>query len=277
MVELDVFLLSYLSISFHTMSDIEDAQPSLIEYARFHGLADDHLNQEFGRYLPSNLLPPIEGASLSDFKVPCFELPLETKFILDSKAASLLASCVTSQRVRSSSDTLSDHHRAKKLRLEQPVLRTDHDNDMSRTGFRKLPKATLNLQCVELVKHKDEELASSPTLTGLSAEWDKRIVEEKLQTTREVLKALQDTLRPVFTPEMHDAIVAEELASTKVSTSTPQKRLALKLNSVLVSSQYLHRYYLAKLITSPTFPHHPRCACKYYPMSQKIMTSRWKR
>ncbi len=205
------------------MSDVDDAQPSLIEYARFHGLADNHHNQEVGRYLPSSLLPPIEDASLSDFKVPCFELPLETKFSLDSKAASVLASCMTTQRARTSSDMLSDHHRVKNLKLEQPLLRTDHDNDMNKIGFRKLPKSTLNLQCIESAKHKDEELASSPVLTGFAAEWDKKIGEEKLQTTREVLKALQDTLRPVYTPEMHEAIIAEDLTSTKVSKHTAQK------------------------------------------------------
>ena len=259
------------------MIDVDDAQPSLIEYARFHGLADNHLNQDIGRYLPSNLLPPVEDASLPDFKVPCIEeLPPETKFRLDSKAASLLASCIKPQRTLSSSDTLFDHHRVKNLKIEEPVLRTDHDNDMRKIRFRKPPKASLNLRSIELAEHEDGQLACSPTLIGLAAEWDKKITEEKLQTTREVLKALQDTLRPVYTPEMHDAIIAEGLASTEVSKSVTQKYLALKVDSVLVSSQCLRHYYLVKWIMSPTFPHHPRCVCKYYPMSQ-TMTNRCKK
>ena len=224
-------LSSYLSLYFHTMSDVDDVQPSLIEYARFHGLADNHLHQDIGRYLPSNVLPPIEGASPPGFKVPCFEFPPETKFRLDSKAASFLASCMTTQRALPSSDTLSDHHRAKNLKCEQPLLRTDHDSDMNKIRFRKLPKATLNLQCIESAEHEDEEFADSLTLTGLAAEWHKKVAEEKLQTTREVLKALQDALRPVYTPEVHDAIIAEGLTSTKVGKSTAQKYFALMLTA----------------------------------------------
>ncbi|KAF7512222.1 hypothetical protein GJ744_002384 [Endocarpon pusillum] len=203
------------------MSGVDDAEPSLIEYARFHALADNHLHQNIGRHLPSNLLPPIADANLPEFKLPCFKLPTETKFRLDSKAASLLASCMTTQQALPSSDTLSDHHRVKNLKLEQPVLRTEHDNDMNKIRFWKLPKATLNLRCIDSAEHEDEDLANPLTLTGLAAEWDKKIAEEKLQTTREVLKALQDTLRPVYTPEMHDAIMAEGMTSTKRSRLEP--------------------------------------------------------
>ncbi|ERF74351.1 hypothetical protein EPUS_02038 [Endocarpon pusillum Z07020] len=203
------------------MSGVDDAEPSLIEYARFHGLADNHLHQDIGRYLPSNLLLPIANASLPEFKLPCFELPTETKFGLDSKAASLLASCMTTQQALPSHDTLSDHHRVKNLKIEQPVLRTDHDNDMNKMRFWKLPKASLNLQCIDSAEHEDEELDNTLTLTGLAAEWDKKLAEEKLQTTREILKALQDTLRPVYTPEMHDAIMEEGMTCTKRSRLEP--------------------------------------------------------
>jgi hypothetical protein len=200
------------------MSDGSDIGPSLTEYARFHGLADDHLNQDILRRLPSDSPPFSDDAGFPEFEVPCVgRLPSEPKFQLDRKAASLLASSIKPPQAPSWSNTLSGHHQLKKLKLEQPALRTDHDNDMRKIRFRKLPKVeAICLVPFNIGEEGSECLAWSPWLADLAVQWDRRVAEEKLQTTREVLKALQDTLRPIYTPDMHEAIVTEELAFTKV-------------------------------------------------------------
>jgi len=102
----------------------------------------------------------------------------------------------------------------KKLKIEQPALKTDHDDDMRKIRSRKPPRASVTLVPYEL--DEDEDQARSPQLTGLATEWDNKIAGEKLQTTREVLKVLQNTLRPVYTTEMHEAILAEGLTFSKV-------------------------------------------------------------
>jgi hypothetical protein len=200
------------------MSDATDIGPSLIEYARFHGLADNHLNQDILRCLPSDLLPCSDDAGLPEFEVPCVgRLPSEPKFQLDSKAASLLALSIKAPPAPSWSNNLSDHHHVKKLKLEQPALKTDHGNDMRKIHFRKPPKVeALCLVPFDIGEKGSEYLAWPPWLADLAVQWDRRVAEEKLQTTGEVLKALQDTLRPIYTPDMHEAIVTEELAFTKV-------------------------------------------------------------
>jgi hypothetical protein len=200
------------------MSDGTDIGPSLIEYARFHGLADNHLNQDILRRLPSDLTPCSDDAGLPEFQVPCVgTLPSEPKFQLDSKAASLLASSIKPPPAPSWSNILSDHHQVKNLKLEQPALKTDHGSDMGKICFRKLPKAeALCLVPFEIGEEESECLAWPPWLVDLAVQWDRRAAKEKLQTTREVLKALQDNLRPVYTTDTHEAIVTEELAFTKV-------------------------------------------------------------
>lgn len=200
------------------MSDDVHIEPSLTEYARFHGLADNHLGEDLRRLFPSGLL------SCSDTRLPEFELPKderlppEPKFRLSRKAACLLASSVKPPSAPSWSYTLPDHRRVQKLKVEQPILKSDHDSDMRKVRCRKPFKLeAINLVPMEMDEVEDEEgLACSPRIRELAAQWDKKIAAEKLQTTREVLKALQDALRPVYTPHMHEAIIGEELAFTKV-------------------------------------------------------------
>jgi hypothetical protein len=196
------------------MSDESDVQPSLLEYARFHSLAENHLNQDILSCLTSDLLPIRKDARLPELELPIGSFPLESKFRLDSKAVTLLASCIKPPAVLPWSDTLSDHRRVKKLKLEQPALKTDHEYDMRKIRSRKPLRAAVTLVPYEL--KEDESRACSPQLTRLATEWDNKLVGEKLQTTREVLKGLQNTLRPVYTTEMHEAILAEGLTFSKV-------------------------------------------------------------
>lgn len=243
------------------MSDDYDTQPSLIDYARFHGLADNHLNQDTYTCLPSDLLPSSEDTSLPELEMPFVgKLPPGPKFRLDSKAASLLASSIKPPPALPWSDTLSDHRQVRKLKIERPVLKTHHENDMRKIRCRKLPKAAVDLAPIEL--DETEGLGCPPRLTGLATEWDKKVAEEKLQTTREVLKALQDTLRPVYTSEMHEAIIAEGLALTKVWQFVTRKQLALTTNSVQDWSQYLRHCCLMKPNKSLTSHHHQHYTCK---------------
>ena len=199
------------------MSDDYDTQPSLLEYARFHGLANNHIKQDIYSFFPSDLLPFSEHAR-PELQVPHIssKVPPEPKFRLDSKATALLASSIRPPPAPHWSVALSDHRRLKKLKLEQPILSTDHDHDMKKIHYRKQRKIqALDLVPVKVNEDNDEGLAC-PKMTGLAAQWDKKLAEEKLQTTREAFKALQGTLRPVYTSEMHEAIVAEALAVTKV-------------------------------------------------------------
>lgn len=204
------------------MSNGCDTEPSLLEYARFHGLADSHLNQDIYAYIPSELLPWPSDVRLPEFDFSNVERLLrEPKFQLDSRAVSLLASCLKSPSPPLCLNILSDHRRVKKLKLELPALKTDHGNDMRKLRCRKPPIiAVLNLVPSETEEEEEERekegLVWFRQMQQFASSWDKKLAEEKLQTTREVLKALQDTLRPVYTSEMLEAVIADDLAFTKV-------------------------------------------------------------
>jgi hypothetical protein len=208
----------YLYVLFD-MSGGGDTEPSLIAYARFHGLAIDHLHPDIHRLLPPDLITCIDDGTLPDFSVPLIErLLAEPKFRLDGKAASLLASSIKPPPEPQFLNTLPDHHRIKKLKLEQPALKTHHLTDMKRIRRGKPPKIpAADLTLIDLDEQRDEGLAFPPEMLKLSAGWDKKATQEKLQTTREVLKALQDILRPVYSANVHEAIFKEELVFKKVS------------------------------------------------------------
>jgi hypothetical protein len=211
------------SVSFQTisMSSRENGQPSLLDYARFHGLAIDHLHQDILSLLPSDVLTCDEDATLPEFRLPDLDrLPPEPKFQLNSKAASLLASSIRPPPAPHWANTLPDHHKVKKLKLEQPLLRTDHEKDMERIRY---PKPTrigaMNLVPIEVDEDRGEGFAWPQETIDLAAVWDKDASQEKLQTTREVLKTLQDALRPVYTAQMHEEIMAEGSNFTRVCPS----------------------------------------------------------
>jgi hypothetical protein len=216
------------------MSTDCNTEPSLIEYARFHGLADNHLDQDVYGCFPSESLLCAEDERLPDLALPWDgKLPAEPKFQLNSKAASLLASSLRPQPPPDWSHTLSDHHRVRDMKMEQPALRTDHENDMKKMRRPRLSKIrALDLVPIEVSEGENEDFAWSSNPTKVTTQWDKKLREEKLQTTREVLKALQDTLRPVYTSEMHETIIREDLAYKRVGQEFNPKESTLTLNSV---------------------------------------------
>lgn len=228
--------LSYISNipNLPDMSIRDDDQPSLLDYARFHGLAADHLQQNILTFISSDALRSDEDAILSDFRLPdVAEIPAEPKFQLNSKAISLLASSIRPPPPPKLTNDPSDHHKVKNLKMELPLLRTDHDTDMKKLLHRmpvKLP--AWNLVPIEVDEESGEGLAWPQEIVGLAAVWDRRAAKEKLQTTREVLKALQDTLRSVYTAQTQEEIIAKGSIFTRVRCLNSLLTSILKFNSV---------------------------------------------
>lgn len=202
------------------MAECCDSQPSLIEYARFHGLAENHLNQDIHECLPKDILPHGDDAELPEFRVPHVgRLPPEPKLRLNSKTASLLASSLRPPPAPALDWSTSFPHQAqlKSLKLEQPVLRTDHGSDMKKIHCRKARSPIpIDLIPLEVDEESGGSLSSLLEIASLAKQWDKKLKREKLQTTRHVLKSLQEILRPVYTPQVYETILAEELTLRKV-------------------------------------------------------------
>lgn len=194
-----------------------------MDYARFHDLAVNHLKQDIYRLLlPSEIPPDSPDAALEEFKAPDVDRLLEeSKFVLDRKAATLLASCIKAPPALCWEHVLPDHNHLKWLKLDQPALRTDHQTDMESIRYRRPPviEATA-LSFIEVEEEERDErndnLASMVEMMDLTTNWNKDCVRERLQITPSALRALQDAINPVYTLEVHEAMIKELLSFAKV-------------------------------------------------------------
>jgi hypothetical protein len=112
---------------------------SVLEYARYHGLASEYRSEDVIQELldaynlnhnnESTKEPP--PPLYPDFStlVPPLEEP---KIQLSRAGGALLASCVRQPSFAVQWDKyLPDPHRKRKLKLEKPLLATDHDEDVA--------------------------------------------------------------------------------------------------------------------------------------------------
>ena len=170
-----------------------------------------------------------ELPELSDFKPTHCEPPAESKLQV-SRAASRLLISVTKQPPKPEwKDFLSDHQKLRKLKMEQPLLMTDHQKDMRRF----LPRRSLGIEDIDfpledLDEENDEGLRRPSRVRGMCAEWKKKIANEKLQTTRDTLQLLHHTLRDTWTEADRDELLREHLRFKKVQIPATQLTIADK-------------------------------------------------
>ena len=182
--------------------DQEYTEPSIIEYARFHGLARDHLsvNPLCSGHIP--LLHTLEfldsrepNGSFSQDHLPAFALNEQTS--LDEDAQSLLAKATsgptgTGNRVE---DT-ADHRRIKKLKLELPITRTDHDLDMRDFALQYEPDLSrLNFPMVQVDEENDEGMTWPSYVYDFVNRSNYSQLFEKLSATKDDLLYLQAICR----------------------------------------------------------------------------------
>ena len=190
--------------------------PSLLDYARYHGVAKEHsaldldLSAYFGTIqdeLPSSL----------SYIAPPISVPKETKLQLNTSELRLL---VTHLRPSpppppAADEILPDPHQIHSLKLEIPLLLTDHEEDLR--CFTKRP--SLNLHDLGVLP----ERTSSPA-SDLARHQDIKLCQEKLQASKEDFLYLQHTLQAPYTPEVYQHIVEDALPSyTHVSLTSGVK------------------------------------------------------
>lgn len=181
----------------------DDTEPSLVEYARYHGIATDHTaidpyrsisllsadNIEESIVDPNGSLPvDIEGAwSVVQEKV-------REKLHIDSSVARLLSEVL---RPKPRSECRSDSHLpnfrlVQELKLELPLLPTDHEMDMRRL----VPKEGLEdlyqeLSLITLDDEGDEGLAFPSFYDDMVTEVREQAMHEKLASTRGALRYIE--------------------------------------------------------------------------------------
>jgi hypothetical protein len=202
--------------------------PSLLDYARYHGLAKEHLALDLDLSAYFDTIQDELPGSLSCIAPP-IALPKETKLRLNISELQLLATDLLPppQPLPQLDEILPDPHRIHSLKLEIPLLLTDHEEDL--LCFTKRPN--LNLHDLGVLPERISLPASD-----LAKHQDVKLSQEKLQVSKEDFLYLQRTLRAPYTPEVYEQVIEDALPSyTHVSLTccvkTSQSRCGLTRRS----------------------------------------------
>ena len=197
----------------------QEEEPSIIDYARFYGLISDHLEPH-----------PLQGTAARDTfhslelddddglfppNLPAYGLPQE-RLTVDAGAAAVLSSIAALAEVPPARDDVIDTHHIRNLKLELPLLRSDHEVDMLNFGPQIVPDLEQEFLPLETVNEEaDEGLTWPPTCYQLPGKFANQSASEKLHVSSNALAYLQETLN--FHLDDHDGF-EYDLASKKVHT-----------------------------------------------------------
>jgi hypothetical protein len=188
--------------------------PSLLDYARYHGVAKEHSALDFDLSAYFDTTQDELPGSLSCIASP-ISLPKETKLRLNTSELHLLATHLRPPPPPQADEMLPDPHRIRSLKLEIPLLLADHEEDLR--CFTKRP--SLNLHDLGVLPERNSSPASD-----LARHQDVKLSQEKLQASKEDFLYLQHTLQAPYTPEVYQHIVEDALPSyTHVSLTSGVK------------------------------------------------------
>jgi len=217
-------LLNHILPESH-LSALKMPQPSLLDYARFHGLAENHLLQDLlvGLQLCEPYMIQDSVANLHGFTPPGPVGALnEAKFQLTMHEHNVLARSVTRPGKPEWKYLLADHHRIRDLKLEVPILSSslDHERDMKKLGCGKeldLEQLLDEVGLVDVDEAKDDSISWQTETLALAKIWHREIATERISTTREAIQGLQGMIKDTYTKEMEGEIVKDSLSYHKVS------------------------------------------------------------
>ncbi|KAI9836355.1 MAG: hypothetical protein M1819_001384 [Sarea resinae] len=186
-------------------------EPSVVDYARFHGLSTNHLTLH---PLQSASMPPTSGDFWVSFADPedmpsadetHWEMPLTERLAASREAAILLSVVRETPEEAPLSELLAKEFREKKwesgnqaetMKLELPLLRTEHSTDMPSFGRRIVPDLEhLGIPGIMLDGEQDEGFCWPARSLELPKTIEGNLRNEKLQAPRDLLLYLQARLK----------------------------------------------------------------------------------
>lgn len=201
----------------------QDVEPSIIDYARFYGLACDHrqlcplqglkLLEDLGSFL--DYPPELVHIDVSDVKVP------DERLTVDAGVASLLSSITESAKhlpSLSHQDLGIERHRVRRMKHELPLLRSDHALDIVRFATRIEPDLENKVLPFEMVDVEEDEGFEWPSIYhGLPDELTKKSRSEKLEASKDDFLVLQHTIKPQIECVEHGAFEVDDFQYKKVT------------------------------------------------------------
>lgn len=204
--------------------DAIEHEPTVLEYARFHGLCSD-FTQELSECYSSvsisdetfdlDLHDPNDTPALTN---PTDELTKERLAV--SKEAAMLLKSVHSLAAAPHDILLIANERRRIIVFKQeiPILRTDNELDLLGFGSVVEPNFTdLKIPLEPINDENDEGLEWPSRYSSFPTQCTERAKSEKLGVSRETLLYLQDAIRDTHSPEDSEIIKQDALLYRKVS------------------------------------------------------------
>ncbi|OQV06960.1 hypothetical protein CLAIMM_11456 [Cladophialophora immunda] len=190
--------------------------PSVLEYARFHGLAIDHTSEDPLAYISQIPLQDIEdGQQLPDQDFSVFADDIaEPKLQLTRHEGTMLAESILDRPpVVNWSNFLPERHRLRNLKIEEPLLAGDHESEVRR--FRREASSQVDTE------HLFEtcSLISSASGQDFEDEWndiqsghvlrevEQELEDERCHTTKEGLVHLSISLKDTLSEDTKATIL----------------------------------------------------------------------
>lgn len=193
---------------------------SILAYARFHGIARDHLGLDHNNLIPhastkttASLDDPDDPSlvSVRNAQLTALEGQNEKLDITRSGAIFLSSILQTPTYLEKAGSEirwdalLPDYRLIKRLKVEEPLLKGDHELNMR--AFRNqtnLNQMDVEISIEQLDDENDEGLGFPTYCRDLPGQMQDRIAQEKLDCSRTVLQFMQDIRQP-WSGSMEDA------------------------------------------------------------------------
>jgi hypothetical protein len=200
----------YLDPTATTGMSLEGPGSTAVQYARLHGLSVDHLAEPPPTPHIRALQEQIPEGLSDDTDLPHIDLPsyvnAQETLSLDKRGAELLRAAnnglSTPEELEDIIFSLLDTRQMKRLQLETPLLRTDHDSDIR--SFASWENSHFKDRCLPwepLDDEMDVGLEWPKRLKSLPTMMMKELESEKIEMYKDTLVYLQLTIKGSWTAE----------------------------------------------------------------------------
>ncbi|KAK7188222.1 hypothetical protein DPSP01_001767 [Paraphaeosphaeria sporulosa] len=208
--------------------DVIEHEPTVLEYARFHGLCSDFTHELPQCYNNVSISDETFDRDLQDPKDvlaltnPADELKRE-RFAVTKEAAMILKSAISLAAAPHDLPLLANEKmRILNLKLEVPILRTDNELDLLEFGSAVMPSFDdLKIPLVPIDEENEEGLEWPSRYSGYPAQCTDRAKSEKLGVSRETLLHLQNAIKDFHLLEDSENIKQEALSYRKNTATQP--------------------------------------------------------
>ena len=195
------------------------SRPSVLEYARYHGLATDTQSENLLAQVDSHVVAGDASLDLlDDFRVSSYPvIPTDSNLQVSREAFSLLSECMISLPSPDWKAVLQDCQPLSNLKVEMPMLISDHEKDMrwfkKRVDLGKLirdyqtiPESPINDSLPDLIEECKTYASSVHT----------QVRQERLELTSKVMETLADCISDSWTETETEEVIRKELKATRV-------------------------------------------------------------